>query len=77
MKNLYLVDYWVPFPSSEYGGMVAVVAEDDHDCHDVLMNWRDELDSQYDTQIITQVKRAPKFSLLNEEESRVVEAFTT
>tara|TARA_B100000073_G_scaffold189646_1_gene157020 strand:- start:123 stop:356 length:234 start_codon:yes stop_codon:yes gene_type:complete len=77
MKNLYLVDYWVPFPSSEYGGMVAVVAEDDHDCHDVLMNWRDELDSQYDTQIITQVKRAPKFSLLDEEESRVVEAFTT
>ena len=77
MKNLYLVDYWVPFPSSEYGGMVAVVAEDDHDCHDVLMNWRDELDSQYDTQIITQVKRAPKFSLLDEETSRVVEAFTT
>tara|TARA_B100001094_G_C17923302_1_gene667021 strand:- start:255 stop:488 length:234 start_codon:yes stop_codon:yes gene_type:complete len=77
MKNLYLVDYWVPFPSSEYGGMVAVVAEDDHDCHDVLMNWRDELDSQYDTQIITQVKRAPKFSILDEEESRVVEAFTT
>ena len=33
MKNLYLVDYWVPFPSSEYGGMVAVVAEDDHECH--------------------------------------------
>ena len=57
--------------------MVAVVAEDDHDCHDVLMNWRDELDSQYDTQIITQVKRAPKFSILDEEESRVVEAFTT
>jgi len=77
MKNLYLVDYWVPFPSSEYGGMVAVVAEDDNECHDVLMNWRDELDSKYDTHIITQVKRAPKFSLLDEEESRVVEAFTT
>ncbi len=77
MKNLYLVDYWVPFPSSEYGGMVAVVADDDHDCHEVLMNWRDEIDSQYDTQIITQVKRAPKFSLLDEEKSRVVEAFTT
>jgi len=77
MKNLYLVDYWVPFPSSEYGGMVAVVAENDHECHDVLMNWRDEIDSKYDTNIITQVKRAPKFSLLDEQESRVVEAFTT
>ena len=77
MKNLYLVDYWVPFPSSEYGGMVAVGAENDHECHDVLMNWRDEIDSKYDTNIITQVKRAPKFSLLDEQESRVVEAFTT
>jgi len=77
MKNLYLVDYWVPFPSSEYGGMVAVVAENDHECHDVLMEWRDELDSKYDTNIIAQVKRAPKFSLLDEQESRVVEAFTT
>lgn len=77
MKNLYLVDYWVPFPSSEYGGMVAVIAEDDHECHDVLLDWRDDLDSQYDTQIITQVKRAPKFPLFNEEKSRVVESFTT
>ena len=77
MKNLYLVDYWVPFPSSEYGGMVAVVAENDHECHDVLIEWRDELDSKYDTNIIAQVKRAPKFSLLDEQESRVVEAFTT
>jgi hypothetical protein len=21
MKSLYIVDYWVPFPSSEYGGV--------------------------------------------------------
>lgn len=77
MKNLYLVDYWVPFPSSEYGGMVAVIAEDDNECHDVLLNWRDDLESQYDTKIISQVKRAPKFPLLQEEESRVVESFTT
>lgn len=77
MKNLYLVDYWVPFPSSEYGGMVAVVAEDDHECHDVLLDWRDELDSKYDSNIITQVKRAPKVAVIAEETSRVVEAFTT
>jgi hypothetical protein len=57
--------------------MVAVVAEDDHECHDVLLNWRDELDSQYDSNIITQVKRAPKVVVVEEETSRVVEAFTT
>ena len=77
MKNLYLVDYWVPFPSSEYGGMVAVIAEDDNECYDVLLGWRDELESKYDSNIITQVKRAPKVAVINEEKSRVVEAFTT
>ncbi len=77
MKNLYLVDYWVPFPSSEYGGMVAVIAEDDNECYDVLLDWRDELESKYDSNIINQVKRAPKVAVVNEEKSRVVEAFTT
>ena len=77
MKNLYLVDYWVPFPSSEYGGMVAVIAEDDNECYDVLLDWRDELESKYDSNIISQVKRAPKVAVVNEEKSRVVEAFTT
>jgi hypothetical protein len=77
MKNLYLIDYWVPFPSSEYGGMVVVIAEDDHECHDVLLNWRDEDDSRHDANIITQVKRASKIAVSVEEQSRVVEAFTT
>ena len=29
MKYLYIVDYWVPFPSSEYGGIINVIAEND------------------------------------------------
>ena len=77
MKNLYLVDYWVPFPSSEYGGMVAVVAKDDNECHDVLLDWCDDVESQYDAKIITQVKRASKVAVVSEEPSRVVDAFTT
>ena len=31
MKNLYIVDYWVPFPQSEYGGIINVIAEDGHE----------------------------------------------
>mgnify|MGYP005625718881 CR=1 FL=1 len=77
MKHLYLVDYWVPFPSSEYGGIVTVVAENDNECHDILLNWRSDIESRYDSNIISQVKRAPKFSLLDEESSRVIEAFIT
>jgi len=36
MKYLYIVDYWVPFPSSEYGGLINVIAENDIECHDIL-----------------------------------------
>jgi hypothetical protein len=27
MSNVYIVDYWLPFPSSEYGGLDIFIAE--------------------------------------------------
>jgi len=73
MKYLYIVDYWVPFPSSEYGGVINVIAENDNECHDILLEW----DDQYDNLIMQNVVKAPKFALANEEESRIVDSFTT
>jgi hypothetical protein len=77
MKYLYLVDYWVPFPSSEYGGLITLVAEDDIECHRVLLNWRDECDSKYDNLIMEKVTLARCFALAKDEESGIVETFTT
>lgn len=77
MKFIYLVDYWIPFPSSEYGGVISVIAEDDNDCHDVLLKWRDEYDNTHDNRIMERVVNAHKFALANDEESRVVDSFTT
>ena len=77
MKYLYLVDYWVPFPSSEYGGLITVIADTDNECHDVLLNWRDEYTEQYDNLIMEKVKTAPVFQLANDEETGIVETFTT
>ena len=85
MKYLYLVDYWVPFPSSEYGGVISVIAEDDNECHDLLLNWRDDCESQFDNRIMERVVNANKFLLAilgtteepAEEESRIVDSFTT
>jgi len=28
MNNVYVVSYWEPFPDSEYGGQIVVVAKD-------------------------------------------------
>jgi hypothetical protein len=77
MKYLYLVDYWVPFPSSEYGGVVSVIAEDDNECHDVLLDWRDEIEDSHDSRIMERVVNAHKFALVDDEPSRVVDSFTT
>jgi hypothetical protein len=79
MKYLYLVNYWVPFPSSEYGGLIAVVAENDNQCHDVLIDWRDECESSYDDRIQENVYKATRLMLSNEEEEEIgiVDSFLT
>ena len=76
MKYLYIVDYWVPFPSSEYGGLINVIAENDIECHDILRD-SDDYDGRYESKIMERVVAAPRFALANEEESRIVESFTT
>jgi hypothetical protein len=79
MKYLYFVDYWVPFPSSEYGGTVSVIAESDIECHDILRDKSEQMvyDNRYENKILEAVVKAPRFALLDEEESRIVESFTT
>ncbi len=77
MKYLYLVDYWVPFPSSEYGGVINVIAENDNECHALLLSWRSDCDDAHDSRIMERVVNAQKFALMNEEESEVINAFIT
>lgn len=76
MKYLYLVDYWVPFPSSEYGGIINVIAKNDQECYDLLAESKD-YDSRYVSKIMEQVSTAAKFALVDEEQSRIVDSFTT
>lgn len=77
MKYLYLVNYWVPFPSSEYGGSVSVIAADDNECHDILLEWRDEYLSAHDSKIMENVTQSLTFGLAEDLESSVVDSFTT
>jgi hypothetical protein len=76
MKYLYLIDYWVPFPSSEYGGSISVIAENDEECHEILAEFP-EFDDKYIGKIMENVVKAPRFALVDDEKSRVVEVFTT
>lgn len=73
--NLYLVSYWVPFPSSEYGGVYAVVAENDTQCINLLMEENHE--QEYNHLIANAVNEAQVFELVGDQQPRIVYDFTT
>ncbi len=76
MKSLYIVDYWVPFPSSEYGGVVSLIAEDDTEAFELLSE-EDGFDEKYQDRIMPNVVKAQKFKLVDDYESGIIDAFTT
>ncbi len=77
-KFLYIVDHYVPFPSSEYGGLWNVVAEDDDECFD-LISAEDggNFYEQYYTDLKENIVNARMYQLAEDVESQVVEGFTT
>jgi hypothetical protein len=76
MKSLYIVDYWVPFPSSEYGGVVNVIAESDSEAFSLLSDEKG-FDNRYQDRIMSNIIKAQKFKLQDDYESGIIEAFTT
>jgi hypothetical protein len=76
MKSLYIVDYWVPFPCSEYGGVVNVIAESDNEAFSLLSE-ENGFDDRYQDRIMPNIIRAQKFKLQDDYESGIIEAFTT
>jgi len=76
MKYIYLVDYWVPFPSSEYGGLVTLIAESDTEAF-ALLAAEEQFDERYQNRIMERVVNAQKLALVDEYESGILEAFTT
>jgi hypothetical protein len=77
MKYLYLVNHFVPFPSSEYGGLWAVTAQDDDECFDLITDYDDGFNQKYYVELRENIVDGQRFALQENEGSRVVEAFTT
>ena len=77
MKSLYIVDYWVPFPQSEYGGVVNLIAGSDAEAFELCADDEQLTIPGYEDRIMPNILRAQKFSLMDEHESGIVDAFTT
>ena len=75
-KSLYIVDYWVPFPQSEYGGIVNLIADDDSEAFEILAS-EEGFNEDYVDRIMPNVIKAQKLPLQDDYESGIIEAFTT
>jgi hypothetical protein len=75
---LYIVDHYIPFPSSEYGGVWNVIAQNDDECFDLISAGDDDNFYEQNYSVLKEnILNAQKFALANDESSRVVESFTT
>ncbi len=78
MKFLYIVPHAISFPSSEYGGLWNVIAENNDECFDLISNHY-EYDGydEYFGKLRENITKAQRFSLMDEQQSRIVEVFVT
>lgn len=76
MKVLYIVDYWVPFPSSQFGGVINLIAESDTEAF-IILSQEKQYDERYVNRIMPNVVKAQKFALADEYVSGIVDSFTT
>lgn len=78
---IYLVNYWVPFPSSEYGGLQCVIAKDDEACARILAEESSDLDRWPHPDALNKIKSAvmcaQRYTLAGEQEEGIVKEFIT
>ncbi|MAG49861.1 hypothetical protein CMO86_09520 [Candidatus Woesearchaeota archaeon] len=76
-KYFYIVDHFVPFPSSEYGGVWNVIAESDEDCFNLITDSDDGFNQQYYGNLRENILKSRTYALAEDVESTIVEEFTT
>ena len=77
-KFMYIVNHYIPFPRSEYGGVWNVVATDDEECFDLIVDEDNGLNDDYYNRLRENIMKASVFELADDGvQSGIVEQFTT
>ena len=80
MKTLFIVNYWLPFPSSEYGGVDIVIADGEDEAINLLAEDVSDYDKEsypeYREAIAEQVREALRFNV-QANDSKIVYRFNT
>ena len=66
----------MPFPSSEYGGVINLIANSDTEAFE-LLSQEESYDDRYVNLIMPNVVNAQKFALVDEYVSGIIDSFTT
>ena len=75
--NLYIVDHFIPFPQSEYGGVWNVIASDDEECFDLITAADDNQFPEYYGQLRGNITKSAKYIVVGNVEPKVVTSFLT
>ena len=77
-KFLYIIDHFVPYPHSEFGGDWHVVAKDDEECFDVVVSEDDDLNIGCYSKLRENIHYSTKLALAEGDlPSKVVSSFIT
>ena len=75
--NLYIVDHFIPFPQSEYGGVWNVIASDEEECFDLITAEDAENFPEYYGQLRSNIAKSAKYEVVDNVSSKVVTSFLT
>ena len=69
MRNLYIVEHWIPYPMSEYGGVWILIADSDEQAVDMLCDFHpsENYRKEWQPVIETQVGEAKKIVVAEDE----------
>ena len=62
-KFFYIVDHFCPFPTSEYGGLWNVIAENDDECFDLITESDDGFNQQYYANLRENIQKSRTYAL--------------
>ena len=75
--NLYIVDHFIPFPQSEYGGVWNVLASDDEECFDLITAEDANGFPEYYGQLRSNIAKSAKYEVVDNVIPKVVTSFLT
>jgi len=76
-KLLFVVEHFVPFPQSEYGGLWVVIAENENECFDLITAQDQEFNVKFYSELRHNIQNARVYALSDNVESGIIEEFTT